>query len=648
MKNVEKSSTRLRELVELLNRYNYEYYVLDAPSVPDDVWDALYRELQDLERDTGVILDDSPTKKVGGGSVAIKGGFKKHNHMFPLYSLDKSQSIEEVEKWFTNIKTKFPEATFTASYKFDGLALVLTYDVGLLITAATRGNGKIGEDVTAQVRTIKSVPQSINIKDKVEIGGEGIMRLSEMKNFPALKNTRNAAAGGIRNLDPGITAQRNLDFFAYSVSFADGRKTLSQTDIYASLKDFRVTLPKNYCNIKTFEAIKQMIKDIANERASLDFDIDGIVFNVNQPWIREDLGYTIKFPRWAMAYKFEAEVAETRLLDVIWQVGRSGKVTPIAVLEAVELCGATVTRATLNNYDDIVRKGVNIGEDVWVRRSNDVIPEVLGAVNNQKSNIQDIETCPSCNSPLEKNGVNKFCKNTKCSARNIEKFTHFVSRNCMNIEGLSDKTIIALTQKGYLKYFADLYRLKSNDLITIDGFKDKKIKNLLESIENSRKVLFQNFINALGISNIGKKASDTLAVHFVNLGELCKAKVEQLINLDEFGEIMATSIVNYFNENKAEIDDLLEFVSIEYKEKTNGIFSGKKICITGTILNYTRTQLGGVLESLGGIVVDSVSKTTDILIAGDNCGSKLDKAKKLGIKIVEQNRLSDFLDNGKL
>ena len=648
MKSVEKLSIRAKELVRLLNQYNYEYYVLDAPTVSDDVWDMFYSELRELENTTGIVLPDSPTKNVGGGERAIKSGFKKHSHLFSLYSLDKSQSVEEVEKWFTDIKTKFPQATFTASYKFDGLSLVLTYEDGFLKNAATRGNGKIGEDVTAQVKTIKSVSHSISIKDKVVIGGEGIMRLSELKNFPELKNTRNAVAGAIRNLDPAVTKQRNLDFFAYSLNFVDGNKALSQTEVYKALCDFQVVLPKKYSEIKNFEEVKKIIKNISEERANLDFDTDGIVFNVNEPSVRENLGYTIKFPRWAMAYKFETEIVETKLLDVIWQVGRSGKVTPIAVLDAVELCGATVTRATLNNYDDIIRKGVKIGADVRIRRSNDVIPEILGSVITGNSDIKDIDLCPSCNTLLEKNGVNKFCKNPMCSARNTEKFVHFVSRDCMNIEGLSDKTITALSEKGLIKKFGDIYSLTEKDLVTLEGFKDKKIKNLLVSIEKSRQVGFANFINALGIANIGKKASGTLATYFSTLEELLLADAEQLVNIDEFGEIMATSVVNYFAENKAEVYDLVKSVNIEYKTKNEGILSGKKICITGTINNYTRLQLGKMIEELGGTVVESVSKTTDVLVAGDNCGSKLDKARKLGIKIVEQNHLSEFLSNGRL
>jgi DNA ligase (NAD+) len=371
------------------------------------------------------------------------------------------------------------------------------------------------------------------------------------------------------------------------------------------------------------------------------------VFTVNDAEVCAELGATIKFPRWAMAYKFEAEVVTTKLLNIVWQVGRSGKVTPVAILEPVELCGAVVSRATLNNYGDILRKGVVVGEDVTIRRSNDVIPEVLATADARQSNVVDIDICPSCSARLEVVGANKFCKNQNCGARVLEKFSHFVSRDCMNIEGLSDKTLEVLIGKGFIKRLGDIYRLTASELMGLEGFKDKKINNLLDSIEKSKAVDFARFINALGIPNIGKKASMTLAANYSSVEELCRETAEKLVELDEFGEIMAQSVVEFFKANKEEVDDLVGFLNIEHK-KREGALSGIKVCITGTFVGYTRSQLAKVLEELGATVVDGVSKTTDVLIVGEGAGSKLEKAQKFGVRIVEEDGLTGFLDSGKL
>lgn len=651
VKNVQKLSikheTRLRNLVDLLLRYNYEYYVLDAPSVSDDEWDALYRELVALEKETGIVLPNSPTREIGGGKNSIKKGFKKHKHVFPLMSLDKAQSINEVKKWYQGIISKFPDTEFTASFKYDGLALVLTYENGNLIVAATRGDGKVGEDVTQQVKMIsRGIPRGITLKEKIEICGEGVMRRSVLKKFPEYKNARNAAAGAIRNIDPQITSQRDLDFLAYDLKFERGRQD-SLRDKYCIL-DKLGFMTERLDIFKSAEELESVIVSMTKQRMELDFDTDGIVFTANDVAVRDELGSTIKFPRWAMAYKFEAEVVETKLLNVVWQVGRSGKVTPVAILEPVELCGATVSRATLNNYGDILRKGVSIGADVVIRRSNDVIPEVLGAVSDCQSNVVDINKCPSCGVNLETIGANKFCKNQNCSARVLEKFTHFVARDCMNIEGLSEKTLEALIEKSYIKKLGDIYRLTIDQLAALEGFKDKKISNLLESIQKSKMADFASVINALGIPNIGKKASGTLASAFASFQDLRQKTASDLLNLDDFGDVMAESVSIFFVENAAEIDDLLVQLDIQHKAVANGFLRGLKICVTGTLVGYTRSQIAKTLESFGATVVDSVSKTTSILIVGENAGGKLEKAQKLGLKIIDENRLSDFLANDKI
>jgi len=638
---VGKSFTRLEELVDLINKYNHEYYVLDAPTVSDDEWDGLYKELQELEKKTGIILPDSPTQKVGGEA---KKGFKKHKHIFSLLSLDKAQSATAVHKWYQGIVSKFPDVEFTAGFKYDGLALVLTYENGKLVVAATRGDGKVGEDVTNQVKMIKGVPQTIGVKEKIEVCGEGVMRRSVLAKTTEFKNARNAAAGAIRNIDPRVTAERDLDFLAHDLKFESGRRvSLSERFKMLGKFGFQVEGLKIF---KNFEEIDKIIEHMTKQRNNLDFDTDGIVFTVNDAAVRDELGVTIKFPRWAIAYKFEAEVVTTKLLNIVWQVGRSGKVTPVAILEPVNLCGAIVSRATLNNYGDIVRKGVRVGEDVIVRRSNDVIPEILGAVGSgsvvPRNDVADINECPSCGVKLEVVGANKFCKNRECGARVLEKFSHFVSRDCMNIEGLSDKTLEVLIGKGFIKKLGDIYRLTASELMGLEGFKNKKINNLLDSIEKSKAVDFARFINSLGIPNIGKKASATLAASFPSVEEVAKETAERLVKLDEFGEIMAQSVVEFFKANREEVDDLIGFLKVEHKRR-EGVLSGLKICITGTLGGYTRLELAKVLEELGAMVVDGVSKTTDVLVVGEGAGSKLEKAQKLGVRIIEEKDLKGFL-----
>ena len=394
-------SKRMEELVETLNDWAYRYSVLDEPAVSDARYDELYGELLALEQETGTRLPSSPTNRVGG---EILKGFEQHRHLGRLYSLDKAQSYGELEEWYGKIKARFPEAVFTVEYKYDGLTINLTYDGGNLVLASTRGNGEVGEVVTTQVRTIKSVPLTINYKGRTEIQGEGIMKLSAMEAFnkkhpdEQLKNARNGVAGAIRNLDPKITAERNLDLVLYAVGYCEGRKFSGQDDIVGFLKENKFQTNAFYKKADDFETIKKYIKEIEQTRTSLDFLIDGVVIKVEQTYIRDELGYTSKFPKWAIAYKFEADQAVTLLKEVIWQVGRTGKLTPIGVMEPVELCGATIRRATLNNYGDITRKDLKTGSRVIIRRSNDVIPEVLSVVEHTKDS-RDIpvpSVCPVC------------------------------------------------------------------------------------------------------------------------------------------------------------------------------------------------------------------------------------------------------------
>jgi len=644
---------RMKELVSILNQWAYEYYVLDKPTASDAKYDQLYDELVLLEKETGVVLPSSPTKRVGG---EVLKGFEQHKHLGRLYSLDKAQSYEELKDWFDKIKEVYPEAEFSVEYKYDGLTINLTYENGHLAKATTRGNGEVGEVVSAQVNTIKNVPLEIEYKGVVEIQGEGIMKLSAMekfnKNHPEeqLKNARNGVAGAIRNLDPKITAERNLSLILYAVGYSQDKKFAGQREIVEFLKQNKFETNAYFAVVKEFEDIKKCIKDIESKRNSLDFLIDGVVIKVEQSYIRDELGYTSKFPKWAIAYKFEAEQAITTLKKVEWQVGRTGKLTPIGIMEPVELCGATVRRATLNNFGDITRKDLKVGSKMIVRRSNDVIPEVLSVVEhfNDSKDITKPQTCPACGSELVEWGAHIFCRNSlNCKPQIVLKLVHFCSKNACDIEGISIKTADAFYDVLGINSIAQLFDLTAEDLYKLDKFKDKKVANVLEAIEKSKNVSLEGLIFALGIENVGQKTAKDLASKFGNLENLSKATIGDLVEMQDIGEIVAQSIVEFFaNEgNIYTINKLKEKgIDPQFKKQT-GIFSGKKIVLTGSLEIYTRGQATALIESLGGEVQSSVSKTTTIVVAGEKAGSKKAKAEKLGIEIWDENRFAQEIKN---
>lgn len=637
------SDERMKELVKLLNKYAYQYYVLDEPTVADVQYDALYNELSALEKETGIVLPDSPTRKIGGDPIKE---FAPHKHIKKLYSLDKCNSYDELREWSEKIKKVAPDAVYTLEYKLDGLTLCLTYENGYFKGAATRGNGEVGEDVTAQVSTIKSIPLSVPYKGVFEAQGEGIMRLSALKKYnetavEPLKNARNGVAGAIRNLDPKVTASRNLDIIFYNVNYIEGENIASQRENIDFLKrnSFKTDM------LFVTSDIEEIIKKIDSvDRKSLDFLIDGMVIKVDDSALRERLGYTDKFPRWAIAYKFEAEETTTILEDVQWNVGRTGKLTPLAILEPVELCGATIRRATLNNYDDIQRKKVKIGSRVFIRRSNDVIPEILGvSEDNGGKEIPVPTVCPACGSDLVRDGAHIYCPNEgDCPPQIIGRLTHFVEKDCMDIRGVSEKSIEGLHEKLGVRFPTDLYSLTRDDLARLDGFKDKKIDNFLASVEKSKSVPLDRFINALGIENIGKKSARDLAERFGSISELMKADEATLVEVDEIGDIVAESITSYFGKHGWLIEKFKE-IGIDPKfnvvKPTGGVLTGKKLVLTGTLPTLTRTEATELIEKAGGTTSSSVSKSTDYVLAGENAGSKLDKARSLGVKIITENEL---------
>lgn len=642
----------MKQLVDLLNKYAYDYYVLDKPTISDGEYDKLYDKLSKMERETGVILPNSPTQRVGD---VVLDNFQKVEHKVRLYSLDKCQSLQELNSWVSSMQQKSNKQKFTLEYKFDGLTIVCTYKNGLFVSAATRGNGQVGEDVTAQVKTIKSVPLKIEYKGELIVQGEGIITISNLKKFnekypkEALKNARNAVSGAIRNLDSKQTAKRNLDWICYNVCFAQDKTFKSQEDMFEFLKQnhFKVS---PYKVVTTFDEIEKEINKVDKEKSSLDILIDGMVLKLDDVPSRDDFGYTAKFPKWAMAYKFAPQELSTILKNVVWQVGRTGKITPIAEIEPVVLAGAQVMRATLNNYGDIERKNVEIGSRVFVRRSNEVIPEIMGLAellpNSRK--IEKPVFCPCCHTELVEIGALLFCPNTYgCKEQVVDRMAHFSSRDAMNIEGFSEQTADLIYDKLNVRTFSDLYKLKYENLVNLPSFKDKKAINLINSINKSKNVNFENFIFALGISNIGKKTAKDLTKYYQTLDDLKYAKVEDLSSIRDIGDIVANSVVQYFKDDKnlQIIDELINLgVNIIYKStKTGDLLKGKTFVLTGTLEKYSRSDATKIIEDLGGQTSTSVSKNTSYVLAGSEPGSKLTKAQMLGVTILTEQEFDELI-----
>ena len=643
---------RQRELVDILNKWAYEYYVLDNPTVSDKEYDALYDELRRLEAESGEVYPDSPTRRVGGEPIK---GFEKHTHIARLFSLDKSTSTEELDAFLTRVeKLSGGQPEYTVEYKFDGLTVCLTYEGGKFVRATTRGNGVVGEDVTAQVLTIKSFSLVISYMGTLEVRGEAVIRLSVLEKYneraaEPLKNARNAAAGAIRNLDPKITQQRKPDIYFYDVNYTSDGAPMSQTNAHDFLvkEGFKVFPYFKIC--KTGDEVKEAIAEIDRERHNIDVLTDGAVIKVDDASVREELGFTDKFPRWAMAYKFEAEEVTTLLKGVVWQVGRTGKLTPLAILDPVELGGVTVSRATLNNYGDILRKDVKIGSRVLVRRSNEVIPEILGTTEHFE-NSQEVEkptVCPSCGTPLREVGAHLFCPNRDCVPRIVAMLDHYAGKNAMNIDGFSDSTALQLVNAKKVRNFADLYQLTEEDLGELEGFKDKKIANLLTAIKNSKTPTMDAFIYAIGIEGVGRVAAKDLAARFKTMDALRQATFEDLLALDNVGEITAKAILAYFNDenNVAQLEALAEVgVSPTWSdEKKEGIFSGESVVLTGTLQSFKRSEAQKLIEARGGVCQSSVTTKTTLVVAGEEAGSKLQKAQKLGIKIIDEETFKSML-----
>ena len=639
---------RMRWLVDRINETSHAYYVLGESVISDMQWDALYDELTQLERETGVTLPDSPTHRVGGDPLK---GFEEHTHITRLWSMDKVQSFEALDEWIrrTEKLAGKTDLTYYVEYKFDGLTLNLTYEGGVLVQAATRGNGVTGEAILPQARTIRSLPLTIPYKGTLEVQGECIMRLSTLESYnktakEPLKNARNAAAGALRNLDPAVTAERRLDAFFYQIGTIDDAPYASQPGMLDFIRENGLPVSPYLGSPKSREELLDCIRHIEEERPNLDFLIDGVVIKVGDFALREQMGFTDKFPRWAVAYKFHAEESVTTLNDVTWELGRTGKLTPLAHVEPVDFYGVTVRRATLNNWGDIQRKKVAVGAPVWIRRSNDVIPEIMGRVGEPSDTERPVVKpthCPACGSILVERGAHLFCLNREsCRPQAVARLAHFSGRDAMDIDGFSEKTAEQLYDSMDVRDPADLYHLTREDVLTLDGFKEKKADKLIAALEKSKDCPLDAFLFAIGIPNIGRKTARDLAQAFGSLDKVMAASAEELVAIPDVGDIVAQSVTEFFSfdENRRMIDRLISAgVTVqESAAKAEGVLSGLSVVVTGTLPSLSRKEAEELIRQHGGTAASSVSRKTAFVVAGEAAGSKLDKANKLGIPVLDE------------
>ena len=639
---------RMQELVKRLNETAHAYYVLGEPVISDMQWDAMYDELTNLEKETGTVLPDSPTHRVGGEPLK---GFEQHRHITRLWSMDKVQTIDALQDWIrrTEKLAGRGDLPYFVEYKFDGLTLNLTYREGQLVQAATRGNGEVGEAILPQAKTVRAVPLTIPYQGLLEVQGECIMRLSVLEQYnktakEPLKNARNAAAGALRNLDPAVTAARRLDAFFYQVGTIENPPYHTQPGMLEFLRKNGFPVSPYLGEPKNAEELVACIRHIEEIRNTLDFLIDGVVIKVGDFALRERMGFTEKFPRWAVAYKFEAEESVTTLRKVTWELGRTGKLTPLAHLEPVDFYGVTVRKATLNNWGDIQRKRVALGAPVWIRRSNDVIPEIMGRVGEPGPGEKPIvkpDHCPACGAPLVERGAHLFCMNrVSCRPQAVARLSHFASRNAMDIEGFSEKTAGQVYDQMNARDPADLYTLTMEQALSLEGFKEKKAGNLLAALEKSKSCPLDAFLFALGIPNVGRKTARDLAQAFGTLEKVEQATEEELTAIQDVGEIVAQSITEFFSfaENKLMIDRLLAAGVHPHVAAgpSEGPLTGMTVVVTGTLPSLSREEAEELIRQNGGKASSSVSKKTTFVLAGEAAGSKLTKAQALGIPILDE------------
>lgn len=647
----------MRSLTDELNKASALYYTNGTSPMSDADWDQKYNQLLKLEKESGIVLPDSPTTRVGAEPLK---GFEQHRHLNRLWSMDKVQSKEELQAWMQRCERlhaqlsdgrvpPLPPLRYSVEYKLDGLTINLTYREGKLEQAATRGNGEVGEGILPQARTIRTVPLSIPYQGLLEIQGECIMRLSALERYnqtadEPLKNARNAAAGALRNLDPSVTAKRKLDAFFYQIGTIEAPPYQDMDGMMDFIKQNSFPVAGFEAHADDYESVSAFIDEIEAQRESLDFLIDGAVVKVRDLETRQAMGFTEKFPRWAVAYKFAAEENTATLLDVTWELGRTGKLTPLAHLTPTDIGGVTVQKATLNNLGDIRRKNVSIGCEVWIRRSNDVIPEIMGRVGEAGENDQPIEPpthCPACGEPLENRGAHLFCMNRKtCKPQAVARLAHFAGRNAMDIDTFSDKTAELLYDQLGLRDCADLYTLTANDLIGLDGFQIKRAENLIAALDKSRHCGLDAFLFALGIPNVGRKTAKDLADRFGSLDALKAADLEVLTAIPDVGGVVAASIVEFFSfhENMDMIKRLLDagVSPVHESSVVSNALEGKTVVVTGTLPTLSRDEAEALVAAHGGKASGSVSKKTAFVLAGEKAGSKLTKAMSLGVPVVDE------------
>ena len=660
------AAKKVQQLRDEINQYNYEYHVLDNPTVSDQVYDQKMKELIELEEQfPDLVTDDSPTQRVGGTPL---DKFEKVNHTVPMLSLSNAFSEEDLRDFDRRIREHVTrDFKYVCELKIDGLAVSLRYENGKFVQGATRGDGRTGEDITQNLKTIKSIPLTIKNNETIEVRGEAYMpkksfiALNEKRKEEGLElfaNPRNAAAGSLRQLDPKIAASRNLNIFIYSVGEWEAESISTHSERLAYLRELGFKTNPETRTFQTIEEVIEFTKEWTVKRNELDYEIDGIVIKVDEIELQEQLGFTARSPRWAMAYKFPAEEAVTKLRGIELSVGRTGVITPTALLEPVQVAGTTVQRASLHNEDLIIEKDIRINDTVVIKKAGDIIPEVVRVIFEERTGEEKEyrfpEHCPECDTKLEKpeGEVAWRCVNPNCPAQIKEGLIHFVSRGAMNIDGLGEKVVEQLFDHKLIQTIADLYKLKYEDLIELERMGDKSVTNLLNAINASKENSLERLLFGLGIRYVGSKAATTLAAHYKTMDALMEATEEELKTVPEIGEKMAESIATYFN--KPQVKQLIEELKVLGLNMTylgatevvdeDSVFFGKTIVLTGKLHSLSRSEAKEKIEALGGKVTGSVSKKTDIVIAGEDAGSKLDKAKELNIEIWDEEQLLHALN----
>ena len=656
---------RMEEIESLLNKYNYEYYVLDNPSVEDSEYDRLMQELLTLEEKyPNLKSNTSPTSRVGSEVVT---SFNKIVHQRPMLSLGNVFNEDEIIKFDERIKKEGFNPEYVCELKIDGLAISLIYENGILVRGVTRGDGRLGEDITNNVKTIKAIPLRLTKNIDIEVRGEiyidkkELERINEERKKEGLdlyQNCRNLASGSVRQLDSKVTAKRNLNNFIYHLPNPLDYNIYKHSDALEFMKELGFRVNKNYKICKDVNEVIAFINEATEYRPTLEYDIDGVVIKVNDINMQEELGFTARSPKWATAYKFPAEKVTTRLTDIKFTVGRTGKITPNAMLEPVRVAGSTIRKATLHNEDYILSKDIRVGDIVVIQKAGDVIPEVVKPDLDRRVEVLPefhmIDKCPICGTTLirKKDEANYYCPNTKCDARNMQKLIHFVSRKAMNIDGLGERIIEDYYNFGYLTDIPSIYNLKNykNELQSLEGFGEKKVDNLLVAIENSKKNSLEKLLFGLGIRHFGEKNASIIAKKYKNIDNIKNATYDDLISTPDVGDIMAKSIIDYFkDENNLKMIDTLRTIGLNMDYLgadtiEDERFLNKKFVLTGTISNMSRDELKEIITSRGGNVTGSVSEKTDVVIVGTSPGSKYDKALELNIEIWNEEDLNKILE----